>query len=253
LSRLIIFAGPNGSGKSTITRRVQKDIDIGIYLNADDIEQHLRRNNTFDFEQYQIKVEQKDIQNFARSNTILQTICQYYKCLEEAFISTIVVENNVIQFGYEYKISSYLSMIIVDYLRHYYLENTIPFCFETVMSHPSKLEVMQNAKSQGFEVILYFVTTESPLININRVKNRHEQGGHFVEEDKIISRYNRSSELLYNALKLVDLAYLFDNSSDGQNEELPHFATVFHGQEINLISDSVPRWFDKFVLQKITK
>ncbi|MDZ7900458.1 MAG: zeta toxin family protein [Arcicella sp.] len=251
MSRLIIFAGPNGSGKSTITRKIQRDIDIGIYLNADDIEQHLHKNNVFDCENYQVKVQEKDLRNFVRNNTILQTICQYYNCFEEEFISTIVVKNNIVRFGSQYKISSYLSMIIVDYLRHYYLKNETSFCFETVMSHSSKLEIMQNAKNQGFEVILYFVTTESPLINVNRVKNRYAQGGHFVEEEKIVSRYNRSSDLLYDALKLVDLAYLFDNSSDGQNEELPCFATVFHGKEIELTSDLVPRWFNKFVIQKM--
>ena len=38
--RLRMFAGPNGSGKSTVFNEIkeQYDFDLGIYLNADEIE-----------------------------------------------------------------------------------------------------------------------------------------------------------------------------------------------------------------------
>ena len=42
--RLRIFAGPNGSGKSTIINIIRnKKIDLGIYLNADEIKVQLEK------------------------------------------------------------------------------------------------------------------------------------------------------------------------------------------------------------------
>lgn len=43
--RLRIFAGPNGSGKSTIIHIVKDaGIDLGMYVNADDINKELIDN-----------------------------------------------------------------------------------------------------------------------------------------------------------------------------------------------------------------
>jgi len=42
--RLRMFAGPNGSGKSTVFKEIRKkhDVDIGVYINADDIEKKIK-------------------------------------------------------------------------------------------------------------------------------------------------------------------------------------------------------------------
>lgn len=54
------------------------------------------------------------------------------------------------------------------------------FSFETVFSHPSNLEIMQEAVAQGYKVYLYYVSTEDPEINKYRVNLRVTQGGHSV-------------------------------------------------------------------------
>ena len=90
----------------------------------------------------------------------------------------------------------------------------------------------------GYRTYLYYVATEDPEINIQRVKNRAVQGGHDVPESKIRSRYERSLKLLPQAISHANRAFLFDTS-----EEDPwYFAEVIDGQ-IELKSGEIPRWF----------
>lgn len=245
MSQLIIFAGPNGSGKSTITQKIAKTTSIGIYLNADDIEKQLRKSPSIDLEAYNISVSTKEFHDFVRSNTLLNKVCEFYECPADSLINNFSIQNNTLSFGNRFTISSYISMFIVEFLRAKFIEKKIAFSFETVMSHKSKLLLLKQAKEAGFQVILYFVTTESPEININRVKFRVQQGGHNVDEAKIRDRYYRSLELLYEAIKLSDLAYLFDNSGDNLWN-----ATVIDGKELILETDDVPLWFKQYVLDK---
>ncbi len=249
MSRLIIFAGPNGSGKSTITRKIQETTNIGVYLNADDIEKEIKEKRRLNLVEYRTRATTEEFQSFISENTLLTKISEFYNISPSTFIKYFEIQNDVLLIDNSLSISSYLSMLIVDFLRFRFVKYAIAFSFETVMSHPSKLTLMTEAQKQGFEVILYFITTESPKINVNRVKNRVKQGGHNVDAEKIISRYERSLELLYDAIKLSDLAYLFDNSTDGVSE-MPHFATIVNGKKLTLTTDEVPRWFKKYVLDK---
>jgi predicted ABC-type ATPase len=86
------------------------------------------------------------------------------------------------------------------------------FCFETVFSHPSKVDFMRAAKAAGFKVVLYFVSTENSLVNVARVAKRVREGGHPVPTEKIIDRYRRSLGNLVPASLVADETALFDNS-----------------------------------------
>jgi predicted ABC-type ATPase len=96
---------------------------------------------------------------------------------------------------------------------------------------------------------LYFIATDDPLININRVERRVAKGGHAVPKDKIVSRYYRSLELLMAAIHQTDRTYIFDNSSDGS--EHTWIAEITNGNLIEMKTDREPAWFRKAVLDKI--
>ena len=85
--------------------------------------------------------------------------------------------------------------------------------FETVMSHPSHIDYMIEAGQAGFEVRLFFVATEDPVVNLQRVANRVKHGGHDVPKDRIVARYHRSLGNLPAAIKASNFAEIFDNSS----------------------------------------
>ena len=105
---------------------------------------------------------------------------------------------------------------IAESLRNYYLENNQDFIFETVMSHPSKIEFLERAKIQGCNIHLVYVITQSPDINVARVAKRVSEGGHDVPEDKTRARYARCLELLPRVLEIADDAIIYDNSLDFQ-------------------------------------
>ena len=145
-------------------------------------------------------------------------------------------------------INSYFASVIADFIRQKLLVAQQSFTFETVMSAPDKVKLLANAQKAGYRTYLYFVATEDPYINISRVKQRVKAGGHNVPEDKIISRYYRSLDLLMDAIKQTNRAYIFDNS----NDKLLFIAEITDAHTLNIKADTFPAWFKKFVLDKIS-
>ena len=97
------------------------------------------------------------------------------------------------------------------------------FSFETVFSHPSKLDVLDQARSAGFDISLFFVAVDNPIINVERVKTRVFLGGHDVPADRVISRYGRTMALLPEMLVRMDRAWIFDNTATATG-------STFHGR-----------------------
>lgn len=112
--------------------------------------------------------------------------------------------------SYEFRVKHAQAM--ADAERDRCLQNGESFSFETVMSHPSKLEILKRAKSMGFYVIVYFVATETPDLNVARVAQRVALGGHDVPEDRIRARYIRTLSLLPAISEYADDFILFDNT-----------------------------------------
>jgi predicted ABC-type ATPase len=92
--------------------------------------------------------------------------------------------------------------------------------FETVLSAEDKVDFIQNAKESGYFIRLFFVGTESPTINASRIAQRVMEGGHDVPITKIISRYSKSIANCCVVAKIVDRAYLYDNSVDFAEPQL---------------------------------
>ncbi|MCH7615441.1 MAG: zeta toxin family protein [Nitrospinae bacterium] len=92
--------------------------------------------------------------------------------------------------------------------------------FETVLSAPDKVDFIRRAKLAGYFVRLFFVGTDDPSINAKRVAIRVMQGGHDVPIGKIISRYAKSLANCSLTAKIVDRAYLYDNSIEEQQARL---------------------------------
>jgi predicted ABC-type ATPase len=54
----------------------------------------------------------------------------------------------------------------------------VSFCFETVYSHPSKIDVTALAKALAYPVIMVLIHLESPGLNQARIAGRVSEGGH---------------------------------------------------------------------------
>jgi predicted ABC-type ATPase len=236
--RMRVFAGPNGSGKTTIVKKLAAEIPFGVYVNADDIEQSLTITGALLFNQYQLKVEEKRIQDFFR-NSLFAPV----KRNEPDLWQKLSVKNNTLFVNA--KIDSYLAADIAEFIRQQLLNHDISFTYETVMSHESKISFMQKALKQGYRVYLYFIATEDPEINVSRVNARVAQEGHAVDPDIIRSRFHRSMKLLKSAVLETNRAYIFDNSTVAAQL----IAEITEGTDIQLIDTSnVPNWVVEHLL-----
>src|SRR4051794_28880704 len=61
---------------------------------------------------------------------------------------------------------------LADEARRQCLDRGISFAFETVMSHPSKIEVLREGRRRGYAIVIFFVATEDPQLNVERVRQR---------------------------------------------------------------------------------
>ena len=104
--------------------------------------------------------------------------------------------------------------------RYECLKNGTDFVFETVFSSAEKIDFILKAKDAGFFIRIFYVCTESPLININRIAQRYLNGGHEVPISKTISRYYSSLKNISRAIKIADRVYLYDNSVENAAPKL---------------------------------
>lgn len=241
-ARLRIFAGPNGSGKSTLFDSFSKKYNAGIFLNADLIEKELANNGYIDVSEFGLNLTQKDLNEFLKteraSSLVLKSIENNHKidfCLKENVIVDAQKETH-----------SYEGALISSFLRYHLQESRVDFCFETVMSHPSKIEEIKEAKQKGYKTYLYFICIDDPEVNVSRVENRVIKGGHNVSSEKISSRYYSTLNNLMPMIENADKCYLFDNSS----EEYKLIAKVADNKlSLEIDPSELPNWFIDYVLK----
>ncbi len=99
-------------------------------------------------------------------------------------------------------------------LREGLVDNDRSFTFETVLSSERNVELLKRAKAKGYRIEAIFVLTADVQINIERVKNRVRNGGHDVPDNKIVSRYYKSLANLSELIKIADVMWVVDNSTD---------------------------------------
>lgn len=235
MKRLRVFAGPNGSGKSTLTAIIKEKFKMGVYVNADELKVTILEKSRLSFSDFQIYVDEAGFQEAVKKTS--------FESVNKA--DNWRFEDNGLVFMDVNLVGDYFIAFLADFIRQQLLEQSERFSFETVMSHPSKLEILKQAKDRGFKVYLYFVSLQDSALNILRVKTRVEQGGHDVEEEKIVTRYARTMNLLYDAIKIADSAYIFDNSGS----ELKLIAQKEDGK-LTAKVEYAPLWYRKYVLDK---
>lgn len=129
-----------------------------------------------------------------------------------------------------------------EQIRHILLQAGKEFTFETVLSTERNLELLKQAKEQGYEIHAVFVLTCDPDINKRRVKARVKAGGHDVPEEKIISRYERSLLNLAKLVRIADHTRVIDNSG---NE--PHLICEVLDQHVTIWETAV--WSKQKILK----
>jgi predicted ABC-type ATPase len=225
-----MFAGPNGSGKTVLFDhlRSNKYINTEIYVSADRIENDLKIKGKFFFSSYRVKVSEEEFKDHIRMSGLFQ------KTQDHSFIDRIHLKSGILTFhGDKKKVNSYIASFIATYLCEKILKTKQSFCFETVLSHPSKIKLLEKAKNEGYKTYLYFICTDNWKLNVERVKLRVKDGGHNVDHKKIETRYYRSLKNFSQAASQAQSTYLIDNSkafsiiAELKNKKVTHLVSPF--------------------------
>lgn len=229
--RMRIIAGPNGSGKSSVFQRIRQSVHMGHYVNPDDIGAAFMSEGSIEVRNFGLECGPESLRHYLRAER------NFVRKAEAAGerITLFLQDTNL---GVSERApTGYNAALAAGFLRSQLIESGQSFTFESVLSDKGKLTEIENAKQHGYRIYLYFVCTEDPDINVDRVANRVAKGGHPVAEINIRTRYVRTLENLLPAFLLADRAYLFDNSS--RKMEL---AVEADGSNLHMLVDHAPAW-----------
>jgi predicted ABC-type ATPase len=137
--------------------------------------------------------------------------------------------------------AAYQAATIAEERRRKFMSEGRSFVMETVFSHPSKLDLLRDARDAGYRLTVFHLNLASADLAVARVNARMTEGGHEVPEQKIRDRFARNQQLIRQAVLLADRALVFDSSA--LNERPTVVLEMANGQPVNC-SDERPDWFE---------
>ncbi|WEK36586.1 MAG: hypothetical protein P0Y53_03655 [Candidatus Pseudobacter hemicellulosilyticus] len=244
--RLRVMAGPNGSGKSTVLRLVRNNFYSGPFVNADEIEKSFKEKGLINpIAEYGINILETDFTEF--TNGIGKSWIEKAKAENTAI--SLHCNNSILLTAHNP--SPYDAALAADFMRYKLLDSGETFTFETVLSHPSKVEFLKESNKRGFKNYLYFICTVSPGINIKRVKQREQLGGHSVLEERIIKRYLESLNILPHLIPLCHRTFLFDNSTEESDFSIEPVAEIDKQGRFIPRQKQLPWWILEHVVREL--
>ena len=139
---------------------------------------------------------------------------------------------------------SYSAAKVAEEMRNDLLIKGRNFCFETVFSHPSKVDFIARAKALRYQIVLVFIHLDNPALNKARVSQRVVEGGHNVPDDKVETRIPRTLQHIRTAVPLCDEVHLLDNSS--AENPFQRVAKIHQGVVVEAVAP-LPEWAQAIV------
>jgi predicted ABC-type ATPase len=103
------------------------------------------------------------------------------------------------------------------------MAHEVPFAMETVFSDwrpqpdgtiASKIDRIVELQAAGYFVLLLFVGLSDAQLSIGRVMTRVSEGGHAVDQTRLLDRFPRTQRAIAAALPIANAAILADNSRE---------------------------------------
>ncbi|MGZ3774487.1 MAG: zeta toxin family protein [Pseudobdellovibrionaceae bacterium] len=89
------------------------------------------------------------------------------------------------------------------------------FAFESTLSGLTYSTLIKDAKKSGYKIVIYFVFLNKVSLNIERIKKRVKQGGHFIPNKVVRRRHLRCFDNFWNIYRpLADEWSILDNSGN---------------------------------------
>ena len=156
------------------------------------------------------------------------------------FVNADLHEQNHLQHIADLQQRSETARDWADTRRNELLHAHVGFVSETVFSHESKLNLIRHAQSQGYQVVLYVVCLDDPQRLLARVSQRVREGGHNVPASRILERYPRTITYLAQAVRIADLAFLYDAVEVDQGAH--QLVALCEKARTTVLEGDLPRW-----------
>ncbi|NIJ46605.1 putative ABC-type ATPase [Wenyingzhuangia heitensis] len=132
----------------------------------------------------------------------------------------------------------------------YSIDNRLNFCYETNFNS-TPLYWPEIFKSNGYRIEIVFFCLNSIEKAKERVRIRFENGGHFVPDNEVKSRYNLGYQNLNENWKYFDSVTLFETSN--YNDTPNHLFTIEENQFI--LKNDFPEYLEKLIptIKKLDK
>jgi predicted ABC-type ATPase len=95
-----------------------------------------------------------------------------------------------------------------------HIERNEDFMIESNLAESKNYDWISAIKKQGYEIVLYYLSTDDVEINIARVRRRVQEGGHDIPEAIIRHRYSVSHSYLKTKFFMFKQVFLIDNTTD---------------------------------------
>lgn len=163
------------------------------------------------------------------SYTILPEI---FKCKE--FVNADEIARGLSPFNSD-KIGIKAGRLLLHRIKELLHDNET-FAVETTLATRSYVNLIHNAKKQGYEIILLFLTLNSKELAVKRVKTRVAEGGHNIKLEVIKRRYKSGINNLFDIyIPIVNRWILVDNSG-------MEFQIIAQGNEAEVIIKDDLAW-----------
>lgn len=111
------------------------------------------------------------------------------------------------------------------------------FGIETTLTGRGEIQLMQQAREQGYKVNLVYVGIADAMQSNTRVAFRVSRGGHDVPESDIMRRFDRSMNNLPEAIQAADRSFVLDNS-----ERRERLLFSIENDRLRFVSKDLPAW-----------
>jgi len=118
---------------------------------------------------------------------------------------------------------------------HSLAESRVDLAIETTLSGKMYVHFLQNLKSKGYKIHLFFLWIRSIEIARERIAGRVKRGGHNIPKNVIHRRFNKGISNLFNIYRpLMDYWAVFDNSGD-----LPSMIVSEESGKLKIVDDEL--------------
>jgi len=113
------------------------------------------------------------------------------------------------------------------------------FVIETTLSGRYLVKYIEQAKKLNYRIVLIYLFLEEPKTNIERIKNRVLNGGHYVSDEDVVRRFYRSKKLFCSLYKNIVSSWSIYYNSDEFFEQVADNRIIFDTEKYNKFTEDI--------------